>query len=168
MKRYGGNTEEEEKWRLRLRARIDPTSAQAANNHLTFSELKFPRKQHPRRPIGVGSGPRNVSRICLGVHVGVGRCGPRRRPLLIAFAARVIDAKIVLRVLVEILGGNAIAARCGFACQGEVALEYLVGAAADLDAGPVAVECLIVLRVSRLLSEWAICVKAAARPLIWS
>jgi len=47
-------------------------------------------------------------------------------------------------MLVEILGGNSIAARCGFACQGEVALEYLAGVAADLDVGPVAVECLIV------------------------
>ena len=77
-------------------------------------------------------------------------------------------AKIVLRMLVEIFGGNSIATRCRFVCQGEVTLEYLVGAAADLDVGPVAVECLIGLRVSRLLSKRAICVKAAARPLIWS
>ena len=91
-----------------------------------------------------------------------------RRPLLIALAARVINAKIVLRMRVEIPGGNAIAARCGFACQGEVALEYLVGAAVDLDVGPAAVECLIVLRDSRLLSKRAICIKATARPLIWS
>jgi hypothetical protein len=71
-------------------------------------------------------------------------------------------------MLVQIFGGNSIATRCRFACQGDVALEYLVGAAADLDVGPVAVECLIVLRVSRLLSKRAICVKTAARPLIWS
>ena len=88
--------------------------------------------------------------------------------VLIALAARVIDAKIVLRMLVEILGGNSIVARCRFACQGDVSLEYLVGAAADLDVGPVAVECLIVLRDSRLLSKRAICVEATARPLIWS
>src|SRR5216683_7567987 len=107
--------------------------------------------------------------MCVCVHLDVGRCGrPWRRPLLIALAARVIDAKIVLRVLIEILGGNSIAARCRFACQGEVALEYLRGAAADLDVGPVAVECLIFLRDSRLLSKRAICVKAAARPLISS
>jgi hypothetical protein len=43
-------------------------------------------------------------------------------------------------MLVEILGGNSIAARRRFACQGEVALEYLVGAAADLDVGAIAVE----------------------------
>ena len=54
-------------------------------------------------------------------------------------------------MLVEILGGNSIAARRRFACQGEVALEYLVGAAADLDVGAIAVECLIVLRDSWLL-----------------
>ena len=74
----------------------------------------------------------------------------------------------MLRVLIQILGGNSIAARRRFACQGEVALEYLMGAAADLDVGPVAVECLIVLRASRLLFKRAVCVKATARPLIWS
>ena len=68
-----------------------------------------------------------------------------RRPLMIALAARVIDAEIVLRVLIEILGGNSIAARRRFACQSEVALEYLVSVATDLDVGSVAVECLIVL-----------------------
>ena len=88
--------------------------------------------------------------------------------LLIAFAARVIDVKIVLRVLIEILGGNSIVIRCRFARQGEVALEYLVGAAADLGVGPVAVECLIVLRDSRLGVKRAISVEAAARPLISS
>jgi len=86
------------------------------------------------------------SRICLRVHLDVGRCGrPRWRPLLIAFAASVIDAKIVLCVLAEILGGDTIAARRRFACQGEVAFEYLVSAATDLDVGSVAVECLIAL-----------------------
>ena len=75
---------------------------------------------------------------------------------------------MVLRVLIEILGCNSIVIRCRFARQGEVALEYLVGAAADLDVGPVAVECLIVLRDALLLFKRPICVKAIARPLIWS
>ena len=70
-------------------------------------------------------------------------------------------------MLVEILGGNSIAARRRFACQGEVALEYLVGAAADLDVGAIAVECLIVLRDSWLLFERVVRVKATARP-VWS
>jgi hypothetical protein len=88
----------------------------------------------------------NFSRICLGVHLDVGRCGRLRRdPLLIALAASVIDAKIVLCVLVEILGGDSIAARGRFARQREVAVEYLVSAATDLDVGSVAVECLIAL-----------------------
>jgi len=46
--------------------------------------------------------------------------------------ARVIDAKIVLRVLVEILDSNSIAARRRFACQHEVALEYLVIASTNM------------------------------------
>jgi hypothetical protein len=41
----------------------------------------------------------------------------------------------VLCVLVEILGGDSIAGRRRFACQGEVAFEYLVSAATDLDVG---------------------------------
>src|ERR1700751_6043519 len=88
----------------------------------------------------------DLSRTCLGVHLDVGRCGrPRRRPLLIALATRVINAKIVLGMLVEILGRYSIAARRRFARQDEVPLEYLVGAATDLDVGSVAVECLIAL-----------------------
>jgi hypothetical protein len=67
-------------------------------------------------------------------------------------------------MLVEILGGNSIPARCRFARQGEVALKYLVGAAADFDVGPVAVERLTVLRDSRLVSKRAICVNATAGP----
>ena len=87
---------------------------------------------------------------------------------MIALAARVINAEIVLCVLVEILGGDSIAVRRRFACQGEVALENLVGATADLDVRPVAVERLTVLRDSRLLVKRAIGVKATARPLISS
>ena len=74
----------------------------------------------------------------------------------------------MFRVLVEILGGNPIVARRRFPCQGDVALEYLMGVAADLDVGAVALECLIILRNSRLLSEWTVSVEASARPLIWS
>ena len=70
-------------------------------------------------------------------------------------------------MLVEVLGGNSIAVRRRFACQGDVTLEYLVGAAPDLDVGAIAVEGLIVLRASWLLFERAVRIKAAARP-IWS
>jgi hypothetical protein len=82
--------------------------------------------------------------------------------LLIAPAARVVDAKIMFRVLVEILGGNSIVARRRFACQGDIALEYLMALPADLDVGAVALECLIGLRNSRLLSKRAVCVDAIA------
>jgi hypothetical protein len=112
----------------------------------------------------------DFSCLCLEcVRLDVGWRGrPRWRPLLIASAARVIDAKIVLCVLAEIFRGNSVTARRRFACQGDVALEYLVGAAADPNVGAVAVECLIVLRASRLLFKRAVCVEATARPLIWS
>jgi hypothetical protein len=53
----------------------------------------------------------------------------------VTLAARVIDAKMALGVLIEMLSGNAIVARRRFAGESEVALEYLVGIAADLD-GP--------------------------------
>jgi hypothetical protein len=53
--------------------------------------------------------------------------GRRRHPHLMTLAARVVDAKIVLGMLIEILSGNAIVARRRFAGDSEVALEYLVG-----------------------------------------
>jgi len=82
--------------------------------------------------------------------------------------ARVVDAKIVLGVLIEILSSNAIVAGRRFAGEGEIALKYLIGVAADLDGRAVAVECLIVLRGSRCLFKRAVCVMATARPLVWS
>jgi hypothetical protein len=106
-------------------------------------------------------------RVCLGpaclgrVHLDIrGRGRPRRCPLLVALAAGAVDAKIVLRVLAEIFGSNSIVGDCGFAREGDVALEYLMGAAADLDVGAVAVECLIVLRTSRRLLEWPVAIIA--------
>ena len=72
----------------------------------------------------------------------------------------------MFRVLVQILGGNPIAAGGRFPRQGYITLEYLVGAAADLDVGPVALKRLIALRNSWLLPERAVCVKATARPLV--
>jgi hypothetical protein len=71
----------------------------------------------------------------------------------------------VLGVLVQIFGSNSVAGDCGFPREGDVTLEYLMGAAADLGVGAVAVECLIVLRNSLGRLERPICVKAAARTL---
>ena len=50
--------------------------------------------------------------------------------------------------------------------KADVPLENLVGAAADLDVGTVAVEGLIVLRNMRRLLERPVTVIASARPLI--
>jgi hypothetical protein len=38
-------------------------------------------------------------------------------------------------MLIEIFRGNAVVADGGFPCEGDVTLEYLMGAAADLDVG---------------------------------
>jgi hypothetical protein len=101
------------------------------------------------------------------VHLEIGRRGrPRRRPLLIGLAARVGDAEIVLGVLVQIFGSNTVVTDCRFPREGDVTLEDLVGAPADLDVGAVAVECMIALRNSRLPLDRPVSVKATARPLI--
>jgi hypothetical protein len=78
-----------------------------------------------------------------------------------ALAALIGDAKIMLGVLVEILGGNSVAARRRFAREGDVTLEYLMRTAADLYAGAVAFEGLVSLRPPRLL-EWPVAVIAPA------
>jgi hypothetical protein len=54
----------------------------------------------------------NLACACLGwVHLDIGGCGrPRRHPLLIALAVRIVDTEIVLGVLVEIFRGDPIAA----------------------------------------------------------
>jgi hypothetical protein len=56
----------------------------------------------------------------------------------------------VLGVLVQILRGNAIAADCGLAREGDIAFKHLTGAAADSYIGAVAVEALSVPRCSLL------------------
>jgi hypothetical protein len=109
-----------------------------------FSELKFPRKQNPRRPIEVRNGPRQLlSNLPPG--------SSRRRPVWSAAVPAPADCSRGERYRRENsalrVGRNSRRrfARRRFACQGEVALEYLVSAATDLDVRSVAVECLIVL-----------------------
>jgi hypothetical protein len=62
----------------------------------------------------------------------------------------------VLRVLVQILGGNPVTARRGFPCQSDVSFEDLLGSTTDPDIRAVAVKCLIVSRTLWLLSEWSV------------
>ena len=83
----------------------------------------------------------------------IGRPGPPRTLLRIALSPGVAEAKIVLSVLVQILGGNPVAARRGFACQSDVPFEDLLGSATEPDTGAVAVKCLVSLRNLWLLSE---------------
>jgi hypothetical protein len=94
-----------------------------------------------------------------------GRGRPRRRPLLIGLAVGVDDAEIVFGVLIEIFRSNAVVADGGFPSKGDVTLEYLMRAAADLDVGAIAVEGLIVLRNSRRLLGRPVSVIARRRTL---
>jgi hypothetical protein len=87
------------------------------------------------------------------VRHGISRHGrPRRSPLLIAITVRTCDAEIVLGMLVEIFRGDGVAANRGLPREGNIALKNLVGAAADSYIGAVAVEGLVALRCSLLLS----------------
>jgi hypothetical protein len=72
----------------------------------------------------------------------------------------------VLGVLKEIFRGNAVVADRGFPREGDVPLEYLMGAAADLYVGAVAVEGLISLWRTLGLLVWPVAVIAPARALI--
>lgn len=86
--------------------------------------------------------------------------------MLTALAVLFAGAEIVLGVLIEIFRGHAVPAGGGFPGEGDVALEYLMGAAADLEVGAVAVEGLISLRCSLLRLKWPVAVIAPARVLI--
>jgi len=72
----------------------------------------------------------------------------------------------VLGVLMEIFRGHRVTTDRRFPGKSNVALEYLIGAAADFEAGAVAVEGLISLRSSMLLLKWPLTIKAPARALI--
>jgi len=75
-------------------------------------------------------------------HLDIGRGRRSRLPVLIPIALGVHDPEIVLGVLVEILGGDAVAAGRRFPRQRNIALEDLIGIAADLYVRSVAVEAL--------------------------
>jgi hypothetical protein len=83
-----------------------------------------------------------------------------------ALAVLVADAEVVLGVLLEVFRGHAVAADCGFAGEGDVALEYLLGTAANFEVGAVAVEGLISVRRSLLWLKWPPAAEAPAWALI--
>src|ERR1700691_325770 len=113
------------------------------------------------------------------VHLVIRR---RHRPALahlvvLAVAVRLHDAVVVLGVLVEILGGDAIAPRRGLARHGDVALEHLIGVAADLHARPARIEILhairrtravVVVRVAAAAHHVVVAAATAAVLLAWS
>jgi hypothetical protein len=79
-----------------------------------------------------------LGRLGLLALAGVGRGD--RAEMLRAFAVRIHDAEIMLRVLVQVLGRNPVARRSGFPGKRHVSLEHLRGVSADLEAWAVAVE----------------------------
>src|SRR5580700_2900370 len=97
----------------------------------------------------------------------------RPRLSLEPVALRVHHPEIMLGVLIEILRGNAVARRLRLAGQRLIALEHLIGVAADFDAGAVAVEGLRPLRRPRPAVLVVVLIRvaaaiAAARSLLWS
>jgi hypothetical protein len=98
-----------------------------------------------------------------GVSVNRVRCARQ-----ISTPTFVVDAEIVLRVLVVILGGDPIITSRRFLCQREVALIDLEGASSETLARAMSAERLIVLLPSRLLMGWPVWIKATARSLLGS
>ena len=68
----------------------------------------------------------------------------------------------MLSMLIEIFGGDAIAGRRRFAGERDIALEHLIGVAADLDARTVAVEGLHPVRHARSVGVVAAAPASAA------
>jgi hypothetical protein len=96
-----------------------------------------------------------------GVSVNRVRCARQ-----VATVTFVVDAEIVLRVLVVILGGDPIITSRRFLRQREVTLVHLEGASSETLARAMSAERLIVLLPSRRLMGWPVWIKATARSLI--
>ncbi len=75
-------------------------------------------------------------------------CRPRRA-LALALAQRIHHPEIMLGVLIEVFRRDPVAAGLRLPCHRDIALEDLVGVAANFHARPVAVECLHALRQAR-------------------
>src|SRR6185312_6224889 len=83
------------------------------------------------------------------VHLGIGGRHRPRRTHRAGFAIRLHDAEIVLRMLIEVFRRDSVARGRGFAGKRDIALEHLIGVAANFDARPVAVEGLRAIRWAR-------------------
>ena len=89
----------------------------------------------------------------------------RWHPLLIDIATRVRGAEIVLRVLIEIFRSNRVTSDPRFTREGNVALEYLMGVAPNLQVGAIAVEGVAALGRSGLV-DWPVTLVAPAWALV--
>src|SRR3954470_23058418 len=110
-----------------------------------------------RRQIGiaaVGRGRLLLLRLLLLLLGGVGleAVARRLRRVGLALVVGVDDAVIVLRMLVIVLGRDAIAGRRCVARQRQIFLEHLVGIAAHPDIGTIGVERLVPQRHVALLA----------------
>jgi hypothetical protein len=101
-------------------------------------------------------------------HLKVRRCRWAWCPLRIGVAVCIHDAEIVLRVLIQVFGSNPVATGRRLARERDIAFEYLVGVAADLYVGAVAVKSLDPLRQSWAVMVRVVPVVSAARAFVWS
>jgi len=89
-------------------------------------------------------------------------------PVRVAFAIRIHDAEIVLRVLIEVFGRYPVAAGRCFARQSNIAFEDLIRVATNLYVWAIAVKSLTPLGHPRTVVVRITPVAAAARSLVWS
>ena len=101
-------------------------------------------------------------------HLKIRRCRWAWCPLRIGVAVCIHDAEIVLRVLIQVFGSNPVTTGRRLARERDIAFEYLVGVAADLYVGAVAVKSLDPLRQPRAVMVRVVPVVSAARAFVWS
>src|SRR5439155_199686 len=87
--------------------------------------------------------------LVIATAVDIGRGGRPRVAVALPLAGRVHEAEVMLGMLIGVLRRGPVAARLGLAGQRDVALEDLVGVAANFDVRAVAVEGLRAMRRPR-------------------
>jgi len=100
--------------------------------------------------------------------IEIGGCRRAWYALRITFAIRVHHTEIVFRMLIQIFGRNPVPAGRRLACESDIAFEDLVGVAADLYVGTIAVKGLDPMRHPRAVMMRVVPVVATARSFVWS
>src|SRR6266849_3322108 len=136
-----------------------------------------------RRLLVVGKGSRgryrglNLSLLALAfarlavaadTHFEIRRGCRSRRALALALAQQIHDPEIMLGVLIEVFRRDPVAAGLRLPRQRDIALEYLIGIAADFYVRPIAVESLDPMRQPRpvVVTRWtATPMRTAAAPI---